>query len=73
MMFLKLFLSVIILIFYLNSISSKGEKEFKGCIELEKLFIDICEEGGAKKDKMMSKAAKCYNEMLPEDADKVFL
>ena len=53
---------------YLNSVYCEGEK---GCVRLEKLFNEICKEGGERKTRIMDKAAQCYVGMLPPDADKV--
>jgi hypothetical protein len=60
------------ILFCLSFIYCK-EREFKGCIQLENLFNEICKEGGERKNKIMSKASKCYVNMLPPDADKVGL
>ena len=71
-MFLKSLICVFFLAFYLSLINCKEKQDFKGCIALETLFKQICKEGGEKKNKIMSKASKCYVGMLPPDADKVY-
>ena len=66
-MFLRVTCFLLVISLYLTTVCC-GEK---GCVRLEKLFNEICKEGGERKDQIMSKAAKCYVGMLPVDADKV--